>query len=144
MTMDETNETVYVVAPGVTLCVNDDITFHENDEVTPEDFESMAEFRQLLAAKRIIGKEPEPPEPEPESDWDGTSIDEKLDATSPNPVSNRAITKVVKEINRKLIFDTELDENSENAVQNGTIARAVLKKEDSLTEEQMASLLAIL
>lgn len=93
------DEKVYVVADGVTLYVNDDMTFYAGDEVTPEDFESLAEFRGLLAAGKIVEKEPSPPEPpEPEKRWDGFSIDEKLDEESPNPVANRALTKAIEDI----------------------------------------------
>lgn len=92
------DEIVYVVAPGTTLYVNDDTTFYSGDVVTIEDFESAAEFKGLLAAGKIVEKEPEPPEPEPEKRWDGFSIDENLNEESPNPVSNRGLTKVINDI----------------------------------------------
>lgn len=92
------DEVVYVVADGVTLYVNDDTVFNAGDVVTTDDFESVAEFKGLLAAGKIVGKEPEPPEPTPEKRWDYVSIDEKLDKESPNPVSNRALTKAIDEI----------------------------------------------
>lgn len=77
------DEIVYVVVPGTTLYVNDDTTFYSGDVVTIEDFESAAEFKGLLAAGKIVEKEPEPPEPEPEKRWGYVSIDEELNEESP-------------------------------------------------------------
>lgn len=136
-------ETIWVVAPNVTIYVNDSIVFYAGDEVTPGDFESAVEFREQVAAGRIIGKQPEPPAPEPEKRWDMYSIDEELDADSPNPVSNRALTRVIGDIG-KVTVDGELSETSENPVQNKAITRAMLRREDSLTDEQISALKGML
>lgn len=104
---------VYVVADDVTLYVKDDTTFYAGDVVTMDDFDSVAEFKGLLAAGKIVAQEPSPPEPEPEKKWDYVSIDEHLDAESPNPLANRAIAKVVADIeagSAVAISDEELEQ----------------------------------
>ena len=104
---------VYVVADGVTLYVKDDTTFYAGDVVTMDDFESVAEFKGLLAAGKIVAQEPSPPEPEPEKKWDYVSIDEHLDEESPNPVANRALTKAINDIvagSAVAISDEELEQ----------------------------------
>lgn len=85
---------VYVVADGVTLYVKDDTTFYAGDVVTMDDFESTAEFKGLLAAGKIVAQEPR-------------------DAESPNPLANRAIAKVVADIeagSAVAISDEELEQ----------------------------------
>lgn len=88
----------YVVAAGVTLYVDDETTFYAGDVVTPDDFESLAEFKGLLAAGKIVEQEPGPPEPEPEKRWDGFSIDDALDGESVNPVMNKALKKAIDDV----------------------------------------------
>lgn len=88
----------YVVAAGVTLYVDDETTFYAGDVVTPDDFESLAEFKGLLAAGKIVEKQPDPPAPEPEKHWDGFSIDKVLDGESVNPVENAAVAKAIDDI----------------------------------------------
>lgn len=107
------DEVVYVVADGVTLYVNDDTVFNAGDVVTADDFESMAEFKGLLAAGKIVGQNPSPPEPTPEKKWDYVSIDEHLDAESPNPLANRAIAKIVEEIEAGSAVAITLEELTE-------------------------------
>lgn len=91
-------EIVYVVAPGVTININDDKVFKAGDIITPEDFDSLAEFRGLLAAGKIIEKQPEPPPPEPEKKWDGFTVDKTLDSESVNPVENGAVAKAINDV----------------------------------------------
>lgn len=91
-------EIVYVVAPGVTLYIDDDNIYASGEVVRPEDFESLVEFRGLLAAGKIIEKQPEPPPPEPEKKWDGMTVDKALDSESVNPVENRAVAWAIEDI----------------------------------------------
>ena len=106
---------IWRVAPGVTIYVNDDKTFFPGELVSPEDFESLAEFRGQLAARRIIGGEPAPDDPGTGGGgWDFFSVDDALDPDSPNPISNRAACS------------------------------GFVRVADSLTEEQLAELLASL
>ena len=96
------NDTVYVVADGVTVYANGE-EFYSGEEITADDVGSLSLFRSLLAAGKIVEKGDDPPTPEPEDEWDYVSIDEALDEKSPNPVSNRAVTKAIEEIEAGIV-----------------------------------------
>lgn len=51
--MANEEETVYVVAPGVTV-YDDDNVFPEGTEITPEDLGDLNAFRALMAAGKIV------------------------------------------------------------------------------------------
>lgn len=88
--MADEEETVYVVAPGVTV-YDDDNVFPEGTEITPEDLGDLNAFRALMAAGKIVvstgGGEPPPAD----DDWNYTDIDTELNPYSPNPVENRTL-----------------------------------------------------
>lgn len=98
--MAETDENVYVVAPGVTV-YGTEREFHEGEVITPADVGSLTNFRTLLARGKIVlsdggGGE----DPGDDSEWNYTDIDESLNPDSPNPVSNRALCKVFDAVDK--------------------------------------------
>ena len=106
--MDE--ETVWVVAPLTTIYINDDRIFHAGDVVTPDDFESWAEFRAMIVAEKVIRQMPPEPEPEPDEKWDGFTIDTALSTESVNPVQNKVVTAAIEaEKAARVLADGEHD-----------------------------------
>lgn len=98
---DGTDENVYVVAPGVTVYGIDN-EFHEGEVITPADVGSLTNFRTLVALGKIVVSDGGGgDDPDDDSEWNYTSIDDKLDATSPNPVENRALTKVFDALDKR-------------------------------------------
>lgn len=88
--MADEEETVYVVALGVTV-YDDDNVFPEGTEITPEDLGDLNAFRALMAAGKIVVSTG-PDEPPPTNDkWNYTDIDTELNSYSPNPVENRTL-----------------------------------------------------
>ena len=99
---DGTDENVYVVAPGVTIYGKNN-EYHEGEVITPADVGSLTNFRMLVAMGKIILSEGDGggDEPGDGGDWNYTSIDDKLDANSPNPVENRVLTKAFNALDKK-------------------------------------------
>lgn len=98
---DGTDENVYVVAPGVTVYGIDN-EFHEGEVINPADVGSLTNFRMLVALGKIIVSDGGGgQEPGDDSDWNYTSIDDKLSANSPNPVENRVLTKAFNALDKK-------------------------------------------
>ena len=98
---DGTDESVYVVAPGVTVYGIDN-EFHEGEVITPADVGSLTNFRTLVVLGKIVVSDGGGgDEPGDDSTWNYTDIDDKLDANSPNPVENRVVTKAFDALDKR-------------------------------------------
>ena len=127
---------VWRVAKGVTLFLDDDKIFFENNIVRPEDFETIAEFRGLLAAGKIVGGN-EDDVPEEEKTWDYFTVDEELDEKSANPVSNRALFLNNQRLNEDIAQEIEWRQEADEALEARLSAK--MSENQSASDEALSA-----
>lgn len=123
----------WIVAKGVTLYVNDDTTFFEGEEVFDWNFESIQEFKGLVAAGKIVPKEEDTP-PESWDSWDFYSVDEGLNKNSANPVSNRALSREFSRVDGEIVKERAERESSDSEIKDA-LEKGLLSVGSALGEE---------